>query len=34
MDDVKFVDLSLSKGIESFAAAVDTNGFLYTWGQN
>lgn len=32
MDDAKFVDLSISKGIESFGAAVDTNGYLYTWG--
>ena len=34
MEDVKFVDVSISKGLESFATAVDTNGFLYTWGQN
>ena len=32
MDEVKFVDVSVSKGMESFAAAVDTNGFLYAWG--
>lgn len=32
MDDVKFVDISVSKGAESFASAVDTNGYMYTWG--
>lgn len=32
MDDIKFVDVSISKSLESFGAAVDTEGFLYTWG--
>ena len=32
MDDIKFVDVSISKSLESFAAAVDQDGFLYSWG--
>jgi len=32
MDDTRFVDISLSKSSESFAAAVDIDGFLYSSG--
>ena len=34
MDEVRFVDIELSKQSESFAAAIDKDGFLYSWGQN
>jgi hypothetical protein len=32
MDDTRFIDVSLSKSTDSFAAAVDQDGFIYTWG--
>jgi Regulator of chromosome condensation (RCC1) repeat len=31
---VRFKELSLGKGRESFAAAIDIDGFVYTWGDN
>ena len=34
MEDVKFVEVCLSKSIDSFGSAVDTDGFVYSWGQN
>ena len=34
MDDTKFIDVSLSKSMDSFGSAIDTDGFVYTWGQN
>eukprot|EP00347_Sterkiella_histriomuscorum_P023139 403335798 len=34
MEDVRFVDVSLSKSYDSFGAAIDDQGFVYTWGQN
>jgi hypothetical protein len=32
MDDVRFIDVSLSKSNDSFGTAIDTEGFIYTWG--
>jgi hypothetical protein len=32
MDEVKFVELEVSKQADSFAAAIDRDGFMYTWG--
>ncbi len=32
MEDVAFADLEISKQADSFAAAVDKDGFMYTWG--
>lgn len=32
MEDVKFMDVSLSKSYDSFGAAVDDQGLVYTWG--
>jgi alpha-tubulin suppressor-like RCC1 family protein len=34
MEDVKFTDISLSKGSDAFIAAVDTEGGVYSWGSN
>lgn len=34
MDDIKLVDASVSKGMEDFAAAIDAQGFVYSWGHN
>lgn len=34
MDDVQFKDLSISKNQDPFAAAIDVDGFVYTWGGN
>lgn len=34
MDDIRFVDFSISKGMDSFAAAIDVDGFIYSWGLN
>jgi alpha-tubulin suppressor-like RCC1 family protein len=31
---VRFQDLALGKGRESFGAALDTDGFVYSWGDN
>jgi alpha-tubulin suppressor-like RCC1 family protein len=33
-ESIKFKDLSISKGKDSFGAAVDVDGFLYSWGDN
>lgn len=33
-DGVRFKDVSLGKGRESFGSAIDIDGFLYTWGDN
>jgi alpha-tubulin suppressor-like RCC1 family protein len=33
-EDVRFRDISLGKGKESFGSALDIEGFLYTWGDN
>jgi alpha-tubulin suppressor-like RCC1 family protein len=33
-EGVKFKDLSLGKGRDSFGAALDIDGFLYSWGDN
>lgn len=33
-EGVRFKDLSLSKGRESFGIAIDIDGFLYSWGDN
>ncbi len=33
-DSVKYKDLALGKGKESFGAAIDIDGYLYTWGDN
>jgi hypothetical protein len=32
MDDLRFVDIQISKGLDSFASAIDNDGFIYTWG--
>ena len=32
MEDVRFLEVSLSKNIDSFGAAIDVDGFVYTWG--
>lgn len=32
--DIKFKNLSIGKGRDSFGAAIDIDGFLYTWGDN
>jgi alpha-tubulin suppressor-like RCC1 family protein len=34
MDDAKFTELYSSKGMDAFGAALDDQGFVYTWGQN
>jgi alpha-tubulin suppressor-like RCC1 family protein len=34
MADVKFVDMAISLQENSFAAAIDARGTLYTWGSN
>jgi X-linked retinitis pigmentosa GTPase regulator len=34
LENLKFVDLKISKQNESFAAAVDDQGLLYSWGSN
>ena len=34
MDDVRFIEVAISKQADSFCAAVDDQGFLYSWGQN
>lgn len=34
MDDTRFIEISLSKGPEGFGGAIDSDGFIYTWGQN
>lgn len=34
IDDIKFVDIALSKSNEGFAAAIDQDGFVYSWGSN
>ncbi len=34
MDDIRFTDVCLSKSIDSFGSAIDTDGFVYSWGQN
>lgn len=34
LDDIKFVDLKISKQPDGFAAAVDENGLMYSWGSN
>jgi alpha-tubulin suppressor-like RCC1 family protein len=33
-DGLRFRDLALGKGRDSFGAAIDNEGFLYTWGDN
>jgi alpha-tubulin suppressor-like RCC1 family protein len=33
-DGVKFSNLSLGKGRDSFGTAIDADGFLYSWGDN
>ena len=33
-EGIRFKDVSLGKGRESFAAAIDSDGFLYSWGDN
>lgn len=33
-EGVKFTNLSLGKGRESFGAALDADGFLFSWGDN
>lgn len=34
MDDIRFIDIGICKSQDGFGAAVDTEGFLYTWGSN
>jgi len=34
MDDIRFHDVSISKTQDAFGAAIDSEGFLYTWGAN
>ena len=34
IDDVKFVDMKLSKQAEGFAAGLDEKGIIFTWGSN
>ena len=33
-DGIRFRDIAIGKGRESFAAAIDIDGFLYAWGDN
>jgi alpha-tubulin suppressor-like RCC1 family protein len=33
-EGVRFKDISLGKGRESFGVALDTDGFVYSWGDN
>ena len=32
MDDIRFADIALSKSIDSFGAAIDVDGSIYSWG--
>ncbi len=34
LDDIRFTDIAISKQQNSFCAAVDEQGLLYSWGQN
>ena len=34
MDDIRFVDVALSKDLDGFGTAIDSDGFIYSWGQN
>lgn len=34
LENVRFKEVSLSKGRDSFGAGIDIDGFLYSWGDN
>lgn len=34
VDDVRFVDICLNKGADSFLVSLDQDGLVYSWGAN
>jgi len=34
MEDIRFIDIAVSKQADAFGVAIDADGFVYSWGQN